>query len=532
MSMVNISHKSRKKEEIVIEGWLLKRGEHIKTWRPRYFLLYDDGALLGYKSKPNTDQTLPEPLNDFIVKEAQILYSDSPKPNVFFIRCLQWTTVIERNFCAESAQDRDSWCSAIQQVSAKLREKDERGDEEEVMSIVEEDVRSVAAMNAILAQPVTEENGISAPKPEPKISIADTTAAAIRDNIDIEHFDFLKLLGRGTFGKVLLGKEKRTSRLYAVKIIRKDVIVARAEVAHTISESRVLQRCRHPFLTSLTYSFQTPEYLCFVMEFAIGGDLYYHLNMEVARHRRGFSEGRVRFYSGEILLALGYLHACNIVYRDLKLENVLLDREGHIKIADFGLCKEEISYGDTTKTFCGTPEYIAPEVVSDSDYGRAVDWWSLGVVMYEMMCGRLPFVSQDNSKLFDLIVTGKLRFPDTMSDEAKGLLSSLLVRDPTARLGGGPEDAVEICNHVFFNDVDWTALFKKEIPPPFRPELTSETDTRYFDKEFTTASVKLTPPASTVDWNRASQAHFVDCPFQNLFPTGGSSDSSSDSMEA
>uniref|UniRef100_A0A914WLD8 non-specific serine/threonine protein kinase n=2 Tax=Plectus sambesii TaxID=2011161 RepID=A0A914WLD8_9BILA len=230
------------------------------------------------------------------------------------------------------------------------------------------------------------------------------------------------------------------------------------------------------------------------MEFAIGGDLYYHLNKEVQLMKEGFSEPRTRFYGAEIVSALGYLHSNNIVYRDLKLENLLLDKDGHIKIADFGLCKEDISFGDRTRTFCGTPEYLAPEVLEDNDYGRSVDWWGVGVVMYEMMCGRLPFYSKDHEKLFELILTGAIRYPSKLSIEARTLLSGLLVKDPNQRLGGGPDDAKEIMVQDFFKPIDWEKLYRKEIEPPFKPRVQSDTDTCYFDQEFTRETVHLTPP--------------------------------------
>ncbi|VDO92802.1 unnamed protein product [Soboliphyme baturini] len=271
-------------------------------------------------------------------------------------------------------------------------------------------------------------------------------------------FVLLKVLGKGTFGKVILAKERKSDKLFAIKILRKDVIIAKDEVAHTLTENRVLQKTNHPFLTSLKYSFQTADRLCFVMEFASGGELFFHLQRE-----RLFSEERTRFYGAEIVSALAYLHENNIVYRDIKLENLLLDKDGHIKIADFGLCKEDIPFGEKTKTFCGTPEYLAPEVRS-------------------MMCGRLPFYSKDHEKLFELILTCAVRFPNKLSGEAKSLLSGLLIKDPSSRLGGGPDDAREIMAHPFFASIDWHQLYEKNIEPPFKPEVTSETDTSYFDQ--------------------------------------------------
>lgn len=176
------------------------------------------------------------------------------------------------------------------------------------------------------------------------------------------------------------------------------------------------------------------------------------------------------------------------------MENLLLDKDGHIKIADFGLCKEDITYGRTTKTFCGTPEYLAPEVLEDNDYGRAVDWWGTGVVMYEMICGRLPFYNRDHDVLFTLIMLEDVKFPRNISNEARTLLSGLLIKSPTARLGGGPEDARDIQAHPFFASINWNDLNLKKIQPPFKPQVTSDTDTRYFDSEFTGESVELTPP--------------------------------------
>jgi len=171
-----------------------------------------------------------------------------------------------------------------------------------------------------------------------------------------------------------------------------------------------------------------------------------------------------------------------------------LDKDGHIKIADFGLCKEDIRWGTTTKTFCGTPEYLAPEVLDDVNYGRAVDWWGVGVVMYEMMVGRLPFYNQDHEIMFENILASDVRFPSKMSDNARDLLTGLLVKEPAKRLGGGPEGAKEIMRHVFFETIDWIALQEKKIVPPFKPQVLNETDTRNFDIEFTGESVELTPP--------------------------------------
>uniref|UniRef100_A0A3B5LFR0 non-specific serine/threonine protein kinase n=1 Tax=Xiphophorus couchianus TaxID=32473 RepID=A0A3B5LFR0_9TELE len=402
----------------LIDVLLISTGEYIKNWRPRYFLLKADGSFIGYKDKPQ-DSDLAYPLNNFSVAKCQLMKTERPKPNTFIIRCLQWTTVIERTFHVDTPDERDEWAEAIQMVAESLAKQEEEG---------------------ILCSPTSQ--------------IENT----------MNDFDYLKLLGKGTFGKVILVREKASGTYYAMKILKKEVIIAKDEVAHTLTESRVLKNTRHPFLTSLKYSFQTKDRLCFVMEYVNGGELFFHLSRE-----RVFSEDRTRFYGAEIVSALDYLHSAKIVYRDLKLENLMLDKDGHIKITDFGLCKEGITDTATMKTFCGTPEYLAPEVLEDNDYGRAVDWWGLGVVTYEMMCGRLPFYNQDHEKLFELILMEEIKFPRTLSADAKSLLSGLLIKDPNKRLGGGPDDAKEIMRHSFFGTIDWQDVYDKKVSTAFIP---------------------------------------------------------------
>ncbi|XP_077918933.1 RAC-beta serine/threonine-protein kinase isoform X3 [Halichoerus grypus] len=389
--------------------------------------------------------------------------TERPRPNTFVIRCLQWTTVIERTFHVDSPDEREEWMRAIQMVANSLKQ---RGPGEDPM-----DYKCGSPSDPSAA----EEMEVAVSKARAKVTMND--------------FDYLKLLGKGTFGKVILVREKASGRYYAMKILRKEVIIAKDEVAHTVTESRVLQNTRHPFLTALKYAFQTHDRLCFVMEYANGGELFFHLSRE-----RVFTEERARFYGAEIVSALEYLHSRDVVYRDIKLENLMLDKDGHIKITDFGLCKEGISDGATMKTFCGTPEYLAPEVLEDNDYGRAVDWWGLGVVMYEMMCGRLPFYNQDHERLFELILMEEIRFPRTLSPEAKSLLAGLLKKDPKQRLGGGPSDAREVMEHRFFLSINWQDVVQRKLLPPFKPQVTSEVDTRYFDDEFTAQSITITPP--------------------------------------
>ncbi|KAH8399369.1 hypothetical protein KR215_008937 [Drosophila sulfurigaster] len=464
---------------IVKEGWLQKRGEHIKTWRQRYFILQGDGKLLGYRNRPadSTQADSTQMLNNFTVRGCQIMTVDRPKPFTFIIRGLQWTTVIERTFAVDTEAERQLWTEAIRSVASRLSEMGE----------------TAISPSAPTDMGDVDMAGIAEVELSEQFSVQGTTrnSSGVK-KVTLENFEFLKMLGKGTFGKVILCREKATSKLYAIKILKKEVIIQKDEVAHTLTESRVLKSTNHPFLISLKYSFQTNDRLCFVMQYVNGGELFWHLS-----HDRIFTEERTRFYGAEIISALGYLHSQGIIYRDLKLENLLLDKDGHIKVADFGLCKEDITYGSTTKTFCGTPEYLAPEVLEDSDYGRAVDWWGTGVVMYEMICGRLPFYNRDHDVLFTLILVEDVKFPRNITDEAKGLLSGLLAKDPRNRLGGGQDDVKEIQAHPFFASINWTDLVLKKITPPFKPQVTSDTDTRYFDEEFTGESVELTPPDPT-----------------------------------
>eukprot|EP00033_Pygsuia_biforma_P000952 GCRY01001094.1.p1 GENE.GCRY01001094.1~~GCRY01001094.1.p1 ORF type:complete len:460 (+),score=71.42 GCRY01001094.1:88-1467(+) len=297
-----------------------------------------------------------------------------------------------------------------------------------------------------------------------------------------EDFELIKVLGKGSFGKVLLVKKRDTSSLYAMKVIKKEAIIARQEVDHTRSEQNILKMSQHPFIVGLKYSFQTNEKLYLVLDFINGGELFFHLQNDGR-----FSEQRAGFYTAELVLALEHLHRNGVIYRDLKTENILLSSSGHICLTDFGLCKEGVSLSvdERTQTFCGTPEYLAPEVLRGEMYGHCVDWWSLGTLLFEMLTGLPPFYNEDVNVMYQRILEEPLVLPDFLSREAKDLLSRLLTRDPTQRLGSGPEDADPIKAHPFFRNIDWNGLMKKEIDAPFFPNVSHELDTSNFDDTFT-----------------------------------------------
>ncbi|KAJ3401556.1 hypothetical protein HDU80_005917 [Chytriomyces hyalinus] len=323
-----------------------------------------------------------------------------------------------------------------------------------------------------------------------------------------EDFKLLKLVGKGSFGKVMLVKKADTGRVYAMKILNKKDIVKRQEIAHTMSERNVLiHNAPCAFLVSLKFSFQTPEKLYLVTDYLSGGELFYHLQ------RQGcFPEALSKFYTCELICALEYLHLNHIAYRDLKPENVLLDSQGHIALTDFGLCKENMSQNQLTNTFCGTAAYLAPEVILAEGYGKSVDWWSLGILFYEMVMGIPPFYNENVNLMYRKILHNQLLFEaGQFSAQAELFASSLLDRNPQTRLGSGPSDALELKQHPYFADVDWSRLERKLVMPPYKPLVESESDASYFDPVFTTMM-----PADSLPNNSQPLSTFIQTQFQGF----------------
>uniref|UniRef100_A0A8C1JEE8 non-specific serine/threonine protein kinase n=1 Tax=Cyprinus carpio TaxID=7962 RepID=A0A8C1JEE8_CYPCA len=293
------------------------------------------------------------------------------------------------------------------------------------------------------------------------------------EKADPQQFELRKVLGQGSFGKV----QVLFMRVFSVR-----------DRVRTKMERDILVEVNHPFIVKLHYAFQTEGKLYLILDFLRGGDLFTRLSKEVM-----FTEEDVKFYLAELALALDHLHGLGIIYRDLKPENILLDEDGHIKLTDFGLSKESIDHENKAYSFCGTVEYMAPEVVNRRGHTYSADWWSYGVLMFEMLTGTLPFQGKDRKETMTMILKAKLGMPHFLSSEAQSLLRSLFKRNPSNRLGAGPDGVEEIKRHPFYATIDWNKLFRREIYPPFKPASGRPDDTFYFDPEFTAKTPKDSP---------------------------------------
>jgi serine/threonine protein kinase len=313
--------------------------------------------------------------------------------------------------------------------------------------------------------------------------------------IEISYFP-VKYIGKGAFGEVLLVKNIKTENYYAMKIIRKTLFQKKKHYEHLNTETEILTKTNHPFIIKMHKWFQSRNKVFFVMDFANGGSIKYHMDK-----KRKFHELEVQFYAAEIILALEYLHEMGYIYRDLKMENVLLDSEGHVKLVDFGVSKrlsknEDDVDEDKANTFWGTMEYLAPEVKSRERYDKSVDFWSLGVLLHTMLYGKLPQIksSEIEKGEQDLSFGGAIKTINSWRSSvstcspADDLFSQLLEVNPAYRLGSKNEDIQRIKDHDFFSDIDWDLLLSKELDPPFVPDLAHDHDTSYIDRKLTTQS--------------------------------------------
>lgn len=331
----------------------------------------------------------------------------------------------------------------------------------------------------------------------------------------LEDFELMRVIGRGSYAKVLMVELKKTKRIYAMKVIKKEMFVGNEneDIDWVQTEKHVFERAsNYPFLVGLHSCFQNESRLFFVIEFVRGGDLMYHM-----QRKRKLTEPEAQFYAAEISLALDFLHMRGIIYRDLKLDNVLLDHEGHIKLTDYGMCKEGIKKGDKTTTFCGTPNYISPELLRGEDYDFSVDWWALGVLLFEMLAGRSPFDTSDSSEevLFQTILEKTIRIPRHLSVRAQNILKAFFKKDPKERLGSHPDKGFsEIKSNDFFRGIDWEKLERRQVKPPYTPPTESDRDLAHFDPDFTQQPVSFTPDNQEMI-SRLDQSEFDDFSYTN-----------------
>jgi len=431
-----------------MEGWLTKEGGTIKSWKKRW-CVYADQQLTYYTAPPSKNGK-PKghiPLN-IVEKVQKIDYKK--KKNSFEIQ------TPDRNYhlFAGTAQETTEWVDFLNQAIAETKEK----------------------------SPNTSANSN-------KDTDGDAQKEEEPERVKVNDFEPLKVIGKGSFGKVLQVRYKKTGQIFAMKVLNKKTILDRNELDHTRAEKNILMKLTCPFLVRLYYAFQTPDKLYFVMDYVNGGELFYHLQKE-----KSFTPKRVQFYSAEIALGLEYLHSQGIIYRDLKPENILLTAEGHICMTDFGISKEGLTAkDDRTATFCGTPEYLAPEVLEGKGYGKEVDWWSFGTLMFEMFTGLPPFYSEDVQLMYSKIINAKLKFPSSIPSEAVNLIECLLKRDPKERLS----DPAAIKAHPYFAKINWDKLNKKEISPPYVPPVKSEMSTDMIDPSFTREDASLGETGTT-----------------------------------
>ncbi|XP_071039444.1 cAMP-dependent protein kinase catalytic subunit 1-like [Parasteatoda tepidariorum] len=290
----------------------------------------------------------------------------------------------------------------------------------------------------------------------------------------LKDFERIQTLGTGSFGRVMLVQHNDTKKYYAMKILDKLKVVKLKQVDHTLNEKRILQAIEFPFMVNLVYHFKDNSNLYMVLEYVSGGEMFSHL-----RRTGRFSEPSTRFYASQIVLSFEYLHSLDLVYRDLKPENLLIDEEGYVKVTDFGFAKK---VRGRTWTLCGTPEYLAPEVILSKGYNKAVDWWAFGVLVYEMAAGYPPFYADQPIQIYERIVSGKVRYPSHFSAELKDLLKNLLQVDLTKRYGNLKNGVADIKNHKWFATTDWIATFQRKLEAPFVPPTKGPGDASNFDE--------------------------------------------------
>lgn len=329
----------------------------------------------------------------------------------------------------------------------------------------------------------------SLPK-EPPPSNHDISDSDGEKDSGLDDFEIIKTIGTGTFGRVCLCREKSTKKYGAMKILAISDVIRLKQVEHVKNEKNILQEIRHPFIVNLRWHYRDATCLYMLFDYVCGGELFSYL-----RNAGRFSTSTANFYTAEIVLALEYLHAQSVVYRDLKPENLLLDRDGHLKITDFGFAKK---LTDRTWTLCGTPEYLAPEIIQSKGHNKAVDWWALGVLIYEMLAGYPPFFDDNPFGIYEKILAGKIEWPRHLDPVAKDLIKKLLVQDRTKRLGNMKNGAEDVKRHRWFKGLEWQDVYGRKLKAPILPRVSYDGDTRNFD-DYPEADWKSAPSVGEME---------------------------------
>lgn len=429
------------------EGWMIKQGGFVKTWKKRYFKIigteihyYSDEGNIEKGSlnlKNATDISIANK-NECSHQPALKVKIEKPKKRTYY-------------FQAQDEKDRDSWIIAFQNA-----------------------LQNNNSSNISLSSKQNVSSGL----------------------ITVDDFDFIRVLGRGSYGKVQLVKFKKDNKYYAMKYMKKKKILASGQIDQSFAERDILVNIRHPFLVSAHFSFQNEDKIFLVLDYVNGGDLKKHLTDSIK-----LTEPEARFYAAQLVLGLGALHSQGYIYRDLKPENILIEKDGYIRITDFGLIKKNLKADSSgNSTFCGTPQYLAPEIIREERYSDSVDWWSFGIVLYELIAGKTPFYEPNSSKMYHKILHSPVEFPDHFSYDAKDLISKLLDKnmkneDNIRTRLGSEKDFEEIKEHPFFDGlINWDDLLNKRIEPIWKPEINDCQDTSNFNQIFTQETPGITLP--------------------------------------
>jgi serine/threonine protein kinase len=420
------------------EGWLQKQAGMLKSWKKRWWAV--QGNRLVYYEKPGKKES------GFIdlMQVSSVEMGSEGKRAILKIVLPDRTHVLS----ADTAKE-------IQEWSAVLSKK----------------VGGPAA-----ASP---SGGAGAAAPVAAAAASGGSGGVPAHKPSMDDYVVISSLGKGSFGLVQLVRSKRDRKLYAMKLMEKKLLQETDQVTQTITEKQVLFKVAYPFCVSAHATFQTPEMIVMVLDYVPGGELFGRLKEDGK-----FSESRARLYAAELALALGHLHTQGFIYRDLKPENILVDRDGHLKITDFGLVKSQMNGAyATTTTFCGTPEYIAPEMLQQQPYTKSVDWWSYGILVYEMLAGIPPFYDENTNRMYRRIISEEIQFPDDFPPSARELVKALCDRNPLTRLGASERDVEEVKAHPFFVSLSWESIYEKKYTPEWVPQIANEQDTQFFDPE-------------------------------------------------